>query len=373
MLRINFSILTEDGEAPKPTEKVSSVQAAGISMFRSMDLEMQQKLISPEIGLHYPYKGYLDYICYSPEEHLNITAPLNLFFKDSPHAFDEGGLEGDLVNTGLIARHEFTKSASETHIIAPIASDIMQVNEYLPPNIELKLRFWPANDDFFIMSGEPATERYKYKINDIVLQMTGYEVSDQVLVRHHQILSKTNARLHYKKSVLKSYQIPADLSTWTINHFLQGDIPWDMILGFYNADSFIGSLNSNPYNAAHHNLIYLSLETEGYQSITFRPNYDKNVWSREYAALYEPEHGQVVPFTPLVKYRDFPGGYCYYRFALGNQQVERLLRKRNGQSRLIINFSKNLTSAVSCLVYARYHTFLEIDLSKNVYLAHECN
>ena len=373
VLRINFSILTEDGAEPKATEKVSCVQCPGYSLFRSCDVELQQKLISPEIGLHYAYKGFLDYICYTPEEHLNSTAQLNLFFKDTPHAFEEASLDGNSANTGLIARHEFTKEGKQTHIISPIANDLMQVEQFLPPNIEIKFRFWPANDDFFIMSGEPETERYKFKVNDIVLQLTAFEVSDQILLRHHQILSKTNARLHYKKSVLKSYQIPADLSTWTIFQFLQGEIPCDMILAFYNAESFVGKMTANPFNAAHNNLIYLSLETEGYQTITFRPDYSKNSWSKEYAALYDPEHGQVVPYTPPVKYRDYPGGYCYYRFALGNRQVERMLRKRSGQSRLIINFSSNLKSAISLLVYARYHTFLEIDLAKNVYLSNECN
>lgn len=372
VLRTKFKIVTDDNKNPAVTEKVSCVNAAGTSMFRSCDIELQQKLISGDIGLHYAFKAYVDYVMYSSEEYLNSTAQLNLFFKDTPFAFSKTDLDGTGANTGLISRHEFTSGGKECLVISPLAHDITQLTEFLPPNIEIKFRFWPNNDDFFILSGE-TTERYKFLIEDCTLQMTGYEVGDQVMLRHHQILSKTNARYHYKRSVLKSYQIPSDLTTWTIFQFLQGDIPCDMVLAFFSAESFVGSQNTNPFEAAHHNLIYLSLETEGYQTLTFRPQYDNNVWAREYKSMYDSGHTQTASFTPLVKYRDYAGGYCFYRFALGNNQVERLLRKREGQSRLIINFSKKLDNALSCLVYAKYHTFLEIDLAKNVYLSSECN
>ena len=128
----------------------------------------------------------------TPEEQLNSTAQLNLFFKDSPYAFAKTDLDGTGANTGLIARHEFIKQGQQTVVISPIAHDLMSISEYLPGNMEIKMRFWPASDDFFIISGE-TTERYKFVIDDVVLQVTGYEISDQVLLRHHQILSKSNA------------------------------------------------------------------------------------------------------------------------------------------------------------------------------------
>lgn len=371
VLRTTFRILTEDGKNPAVTEKLSCSNCPGISMWRSVDLEVQQKLMSSEIGINYPYKGYIDYIMFTSEEHLNSAAQLNLFFKDTPNAFAKTDLDGAGANTGLIARHEFTKGGQQTLLISPICHDLMQIKEYLPPHIELKLRFWPSSDDFFIISGE-TTERYKYVLDDVVLQLTCYEVADQVLLRHNQILSKTNARYHYKKSVLKSYQIPSGLNSWTIFQFLQGEIPCDLVLGFFNAEHFVGSQASNPYEASDHNLSFLSLEVEGYQTLTFRPKYKNNFWAREYSAMYQPGHGQINSFTPLVKYRDYPGGYCFYKFALGNEEVERLLRKREGQSRLIINFADKLTSPLSCLVYSRYHTFFEVDLAKNVYLGNEC-
>ena len=371
VLRIKFRILNSDGTKPDKNDKVSCCQAPGQSLWRQLDIELQQKLFSSDIGTHYAFKGYLDYVVYTPDEFLNSGAQTNLFFKDTPFKFNQTSLDGTGANLGLVARHEFTTGGEWVNVISPLCHDLMQVDEYLPNGIEIKLRFWPTSDDFFIISGE-SSEQYKYEVDDVILQMAGFELGESVLMRHNQLLARTNARFHYKKSVLKSYHIPCDLKTWTIFQFLQNDIPCDLLITLIDADSFVGNQSTNPYECAHHNLNFLSLETEGYQTMTFRPDYDGNRWADAYAALYQPEHGQVFSFSPLVKYRDFPGGYAIYRFPLGNERVERLLRQRKGQSRLVINFDKNLEKPVAVLCYARYHQHFEVDQAKNVYLGNEC-
>lgn len=371
VLRIKFRILCEDGTAPAATDRVTSCNAAGISLFRAVDIELQQKLISPEISTHYCFKGYFDYVIYTPEEYLNSGAQTNLFFKDTPYAFSKTELDGKGANTGLIARHEYTRAGAEVYVISPIAHDLMQVQEYLPNEIEIKLRFWPNTDEFFIISGE-SSERYKYVVEDCILEMHGYEPSDNVLMRHNQILSKSNAQFHYKRSVLKSYQIPPNLQTWTIFQFLQNEVPSDLVITFIDAENFVGSQSTNPYECAHNHVNFLSLETEGYQTMTFRPDYSSGHYAKEYSSLYQPEHGMIYSMAPLVKYRDFAGGYAFYRFPLGNQEVERLMRHRKGQSRLVINFAKKIERALTVLVYARFHAFFMLDAQRNIYLQHEC-
>ena len=369
VLRIKFRIIHVDGTDPDKTDKVTCCQAAGTSLFRQVDIELQQKLISSEIGIHYAFKAYFDYIIFSPAEYLESAAQTNLFFKDTAYKFNKTDLDGAGANLGLVSRHEFTKGGAQVSIISPIAHDLMQINEFLPSGMEMKFRFWPNSDEFFVISGE-TTEQYKYEIDDVILTMVGFELGESVLMRHNQILSKTNAQFHYKKSVLKSYQIPSDLKTWTIFQFLQNEIPCDLIIAFIDAESFVGSQSTNPYECSHHNLNFLSLETEGYQTMTFRPDYSQNQWAREYDALYN--HEPAISLSPLVKYRDFPGGYAIYRFPLGNEQVERLLRQKKGQSRLVINFEKSLSKALTVLVYARFHDHLEVDFARNVYLGNEC-
>ena len=372
VLKIKVKIRSrDDDKVPAKTARVSFVNATGASLFRQVDVSLQQKSIGSEISTHYPYKAILDSLIYSPEEYLS-RAGMNYFFaKDSSYLMDGTTLSGVGANEGLMARNQFSAGGAEVLLHTPIFHDLFQVSEYLPPNMQIKLQCWPSSDDFVLMNGE-TTDSYLYHITDCVLEMTGVEPVESIYRKHQALMAKTNAVFHYKSSVLKTYNIPGSLSFWSIHQFLNNEIPSDLLVCFLSTDGFVGNAKLNPFNFANFNLNYICLEVEGYQSRVYRPDFEAKHFVAPYRALFEPDHGYMQAFTPIIQLADFGGGYAIYRFKLGNTQFERLARPKHGLSKLILSFAKPLPAPVTCLVYARFHDVLEIDLARNVYVGGEC-
>ena len=370
-LKIKVKIVTKDGATPAKDEKVGFVNGLGFSLFRQVDVYLQQKSMGVDISTHYPYKGMLDSLVYTPAEFLNTCGMNFLWAKDSAHQMETVSLSPSGSNEGLVKRHQYSGGGAEVQLHTPIFHDLFQIEEYLPSHMQLKLRFWPNLDEFVIMSGEDL-EKYRYEITDCVLEMVGVEVTEAILRKHQALMSKTNAVFHYKTSVLKSYSIPAALSHWNIHNFLQNDIPSDLLVCLVDTQSFLGDIKLNGFNFQTFGLDFLSLQCEGYQGRTFRPSYDLNQYVDPYRALYEPDHGYIPLFTPIINLKDFDGGYAIYRFKLGNDGYERLNRPKNGLSRLQLNFKSHLTSPITAIVYARFHGVFEVDLARNVYVGGEC-
>ena len=266
-----------------------------------------------EISTNYPYKAILDLLVYSPAGYLRNGAKSFLYSKDSAGNMDKTIIDGEGGNSGLIDRFQFTKGGAECLLRAPIFHDLFQMSEYLLPGLELKLRFWPSSDNFVLMSGEAETSLYWVEIQDIVLQMTGIEVTENLRKQHLSMLNRHNAIYHMKSSVLKTFAIPPNLKTWNLNNIFNSEIPSDILIAFVESDSAVGSMKKNPYNFKHFNLNFLSLSIEGMQTRTFRPDYAKKFYRDEFDALFEADHGLMQTFEPIFTAPAMVGGYAIYR------------------------------------------------------------
>ena len=366
-LRMKVKLTESDGKKPADTKRIAFTNGPGFSLFRQVDVELQQKLISSEIGTHYAYKGILDNLVFLPNEFVSTGARRYLYTKDTAGAMNST----TVTNAGFVVRYEYSKGGKEVLIETPIFHDLFQTDEFLPSNMQLKVRLWPNADAFAIMSGETG-ELFKYEIEECILRMRGCEVNKTVVDAHNALLTKSNAVLHYQKSVLKSYNIPQGTSSWTVHQFLNNQIPYQLLVSFVSSSASLGEFDKNPYNFENFGLNFLSLETEGYQNQVFKPDYDNDHCVEEYDALYEPSHGYVYSYTPVVHLEDFANGYAIYRFVLGSTDYERAHRPKKGLSRLLITFKSAVTTPVLCLVYAKFHSHLEIDIMRNVYLDNEC-
>ena len=273
-------------------------------------------MTASEISTNYPYKAILDLLVYSPAPYLRSGAKSYLFAKDTSGQLDKVTIDGEGGNAGLVERFNYTKAGAECLMRAPIFHDLFQMSEYLLPGLELKIRLWPSSDKFVLMSGEPDSELFYVDIRDIVLQMTGVEVTENLRKQHLSLLNRHNAVYHMKSSILKSFAIPSNLKTWNLNNVFNSEIPSDIILTFLESDAMIGSYKKNCFNFKHFNLTFLSLAIEGMQTLTFRPDYAKKHYRDEYDALYEPDHGLMQTFEPIITPPALAGGYAIYRWVI---------------------------------------------------------
>ena len=74
-------------------------------MFRQIDVSLQQKNISPDIGSSYPYKALLDVLLHTDLNETKMES--ELFFKDDATVFNAVDPTGG-GNGGLLQRWAFT-------------------------------------------------------------------------------------------------------------------------------------------------------------------------------------------------------------------------------------------------------------------------
>ena len=366
-LAIRCRITTSTGAPITKDAKVGLVQAPGFSLFKSCDLTLQQRVVSPDVGNFYSMKNVLDLLLYTPQEYLESKAQSFLFYKDNA-PMDSVSIESaDGANNGLLTRHAYTSNGKECQLIAPLGHDCCQIESYLPSGIEVRLKLYLQDDEYLLMT-EEETERYRVEITSCVLKMYGLLPTPQAIAKHNRLLSKQNAIIHYTRSVVKSYTIPTGVNSWSLNQIFADEIPFELVVCFVNTLALNGNYKKNPYNFHHHNINYIAFKAENYQTHEFKPNFANLHCAEEYNAMYDKD----APFTlhgNCVKRMDFHQGYTIFRFVIGPSMYERLARPFTGQTSLTFRMSQNLTGdSIACIVYGRFHDYLLIDGSRSVHV-----
>ena len=368
VLKLKVRILTADNVAVKNTDHVGLVQNPLNSMWRNCDLLLQQQAMSTAIGYNIAYKAVMDQLVYTPEEHLNTGAQTSGFYYDTPGSLDSVDFSQTGVNKGLLERFEFTKDGEEMWLQGPLAHDFFTLPTYLPSGLQLILRLYPHSNDFVLLNGM-LSDTYKVQITECVLIMRGVELTSSTLAAHNKILAESDAIFHYHRSQLRAYSIPSSISNWSMNQIFVDEIPFDLVVGIVDSDNYLGNEKNNPYNFGTHNLNFISLTAEGYQSQSFHVNFKQHQYASAYAALYEGDVGTLTR-GGVIKYKDFPRGYALYRFRLCPVSNERVSRLRRGVTRLTINFSAPTTKTLTAIIYGRFHDYFTMDLARNIQLTH---
>ena len=92
-LHVSYVITEPDGEKskderdlnghPTPTsDQVGAINFTLHSIFRQIDLSLNQKIVSADVGVNYPYKAMIDLLLKSSSDMLNSQAQAAFHFKD---------------------------------------------------------------------------------------------------------------------------------------------------------------------------------------------------------------------------------------------------------------------------------------------------
>ena len=103
-----------NGHPSVNSDQVGPVNFILYSIFRQIDLSLNQKIVSTDVGVNYPYKTMIDLLLQSSSDMLNSQAQAAFYFKDLPGYFDVVTYLGE--NTGFSERSRPTKEGEEAHI-----------------------------------------------------------------------------------------------------------------------------------------------------------------------------------------------------------------------------------------------------------------
>ena len=359
----------------KKGTKVVAVNKVGLinlplqSMWRQVDVEIQQQLISTT-GTSYPYKAYLDILLNYGASAKVSQFQSQLFMRDISDAMDDADPdEGN--NTGLGMRWQFTKAGEVLDLEGPVYVDICQQDRYLLNGLQVNFKFWPHVEPFRLMSKEDNPD-YNIEIVDACLKLCSVKVNPSVQLAHAEVLEKHPAVYPYKRSVIKTFSVPKVFFDLCIDDIFQGEVPTKMIMGIVSSAAYSGSYQKNPFNFKNYNCSFAGFYLNG-QSIPHKPfkmDYENKNYIEAYLSLFTGFDSYLEDRGIDISREEYASGYCLYVFdvrATSNLDIQTPLTLK-GHTRLELKFSKALPENCTIIMYASFPDMVKIDLARNVLL-----
>lgn len=365
-LYIKVRILRPDGSPVQPSDTVGLINTPLSSIFRQVDVSLNQQVISPGIGTNYGYKGYFDLLLRNAEDAKQSQLQSQLYYKDTAGFMDNvDPVEGP--NFGLVQRYAWTKDGNAVELEGPIYVDIMQQDRFLLNGVQINVKLFPASDAFSLMSTH--SDIYRIDIVDAKLKLCTVKVSPKIVVSHNAALSKTPALYPFNRSEIKAYSIPAGLLTWSMDDLFLGNVPDRVVVGLTNSLGFSGSVSKNPFNFNDMNVNYMGFFVDGTSlpTVPFTPDYTTNAYVTPFLSLFQGTGKYMKDDGNYIERLDYPNGYAIQMFDLASNhsgEIDTLQKK--GQTRLSIQFSQALPSTTTVIVYGTFPAMLQIDQSRNV-------
>ena len=372
-LKLRCRILQGNGQpVPKMTSEAAGSKVGPINLFlqslwRQVDVTLQNQLLSPNIGTKYPYKAYLDVLLKYGYDAKNTQLRSQLYVKDSgPNTDDPDPLEG--TNAGLIERATPTDSSQMFEMEGPIYAGICLQDRYILSGVPINLKFWPSNNAFRFMSSNPNAD-YKLDITEAVLKVCTIELAPPVMVAHNTALASGPAKYLYDNTDMRAYAVAKGQYSATLEDVYQNAVPSMLVVGLVASEAFMGNYKRNPFNFQHYNLNSIGFYVDG-KSMPGRPltpDYPSDNYMSAYMTLFGNRLQEDIGNDIL--YIDYKQGYCLYVFDVcqhgcgGGKPIRPV---KDGHTRLDVKFAAPLPEAVTLITYAVFPAMLEIDEARLV-------
>ena len=358
-LRVGLRIVNGEGKALISGDKVCLANLGLQSLFRQVDIELNQRLVTATVGSYYPYKAYLDAILNSEPQDTKGILKNELFEKDS-----YGDMESDSSkNLGFVKRAKESELSKTVFLEGPIRMDICQQKRPIINGVRIRIKLYQHEDAFRLMADKKTG--YKVEIVDAALRVCQIKLNPPIVVQHEQTIAQKPVVYPFWKSDLKAFNIEKGSYNWSADDVYHGNIPSEIKLVLCSASAFSGNYAKNPFNFQNYNLNFAEVMVDGVsmpsQAIT--PNYANADYREAYWTLVsdEPRYGQCIEM------QEYPEGYCVYVFRIFGKVGEEVVPpKKGGHTRINLKFSKALEESVTALLYASFPEEIKLDAARNV-------
>jgi hypothetical protein len=360
-----LKIVMPNGDDIPAREEVAFVNLPLSSMFKTIDIEVGGR-IQPLLGnTHSNYKAYfetvLSYSGSARSSHLRAS----MLLMDTATRFENYGAE----NLGYEARKTLTSESRSLQVEGPVHSDFLNIDKFLPPGVEITVRFHRAPDAFALMSNV-ANAAYKIIIEDIKLRVRFVTLADSIVNQHMKRFETENAIFPINRTELKSSAHPLGLRNLTIPNLFTGVLPKHIIITLIRSTNFNGTYPTNPYLFPHLNCNYATLSVNGeiLPSDPYRPNFGLGLFTREYRDFFDnvgishDDLGNVM--TPEL----YSGGMFMLAFDLTPDRCNGFHShaKKSGVINLELGFSADTPYPFQVLAFATYDNIVSLDKDNNI-------
>lgn len=367
-LYIQLRILRADGTPVTATDNVALVNLSQHSLFRQVDIMLNQKLITSTVGVNYPYKAMMDVLLQYGHDAKGSQLQAEGYIKDSAFAMDDV-----LGNNGHIERKSLTINGNIVDFESVIHMDVVQQPKCILNGVQIIFKLFQHDDSFRLLS-ENGTE-YSVEIVDAVLKVCNVRVKPSVTVAQDAMLAKTPSVFPFWKSDIKTFGIPQGSWNFSVDDIFHGLVPARLYVALVSSSAYSGNFAKNPFNFHHYYLNYLELAVDGHSvpTVPFQPHYQDDAngdaiasgYIHEFLSLFKSRYPQIDGNG--IQRSDFSGGYAIYTFDLKPGVDGRLFSTtETGHTRLNARFERELAEPVTVLAYGVFPSEFKIDQTRNV-------
>ena len=378
LLHGRMKVRKVDGQGQKSDlaagERVSLINNWCDSLFKSVKVYMGVNAIdiSDPSSHAYAYKSYL-------ENHLSygaaakeVVLPSRGYDKDTPGKIDDVGT--DTANSGnkkFESKRALLLKNGFIDFSIPVHSDFCTIARFIPPNIEIQMRF-EKNETNFVLMAPTDTNTYAIELEKVKITIDRHIPSAQVMKYYNeQVRAGKKVRLPMDRSIVKTYPVPTgstDLSKY--NFFSQSQLPEQILIGMVESSAYNGSIKQSPYNFQQFNFQEGSLVCNGFHepSQKYVLGAGEEGGAELYMAFLRNTGVSVDDREFSVSMKDFLNyGTFLLAFDREHDKCNRLHRHFHDSGTIDINLkvSQPSTSNITVIVYATYSTELIIDPATN--------
>ena len=373
-LNVLMEVEKENGGALDPTtDNVSLSNLALHSLFRQVDLELNGKNVSSNVGGNYSYKAYFDVVLSQNHDQKDTYLQAEGYYKDSANFMDD-----TTANSGFVQRKNLIMDG-RVDLEGVLHLDLAQQPKAILNGVKMVLRLYQHEDKFRLISENGVA--YRLKIIDATLRVCYLKLRRSVMKAHNIQLKQSPALYPYWSSNIKTYAISQGSYDLVYDDIYHGYVPSKLILAFVSSAAYSGHFAKNPYNFHHYNANHLEVRVDGASvpGEPFTPKftastnpqaapYSSNGYIQSYLSLFRGEYPAAS--SNWILRSDYPGGYAIWVFNIQpgtNQQMYGQLLRGNAQ--LHVKFDSPLSEPVTAILYAQFPAELKIENPRNVILS----
>ena len=292
-LYVKAKITQADGTDIANDAAVGPVNLFLHSLFSDVDVLLNETPVTSSNNT-YAYRAYIESLLSygTTAKQSQLTSQLYYYYykdyyyyyKDVAGALEEiNPYDDNAVNTGFVARSQFTNVSRVVDMIGKIHCDLFFQDKYVLNDVGVRIRLNRSKDAFCLMADAAAT--FKVKILDCKLYVRKVKISPSVFIAHNKALEGGNAKYPIRRAVCKTYTIPTANLDHTQENLFTGQLPTRIVVGCVDNDAFNGRFSKNPFNFKHFNLTQLRVYLDGQQHslIPIEPNFNTNNYITAYS------------------------------------------------------------------------------------------
>lgn len=213
------------------------------------------------------------------------------------------------------------------------------------------------------------------QILDITVTMKRCRIFPDVLAGLMSNLEVAPVKYFITRNDVRSFTIGPHVSVANIENVHTGVLPRRMIIGFVTDKQYKGDVKSDPFKFLNYKLNYIASNVDGVQvpSKPYTPNFDVNLYMREFISMYKYlNQDEGIPCLN-VSYHDYKDRLTLFVFDYtpgGNIGAETgtlsLLRKES--LKIEVKFEEALSEPLYMIVMAQFDNQIQIDKFRNVAL-----